>query len=195
MATAISVESLDKVETEIRGAYVQQADGKFLLDPDRFAELKAAGLKTKTKELLDKIKASQPIESRVAELEAEVRQYKLTTPLRKIIAESGVFPDMVDLVLLDTQKRFTLDEETGRIVTLDEHGDPVNITPEAFFKTLYVQQRPRFFKASEAGGSGARTGTKARDIDGKTMTRAAFDRMSQEQQMAFSLGGGQLIDT
>jgi len=194
MAIANTVESLDKVEIEFRGAYVL-TDGKYVLDADRYADLKTQGLKNKTKQLLDRIKETQPIENRVAELEAEVRQYKLTTPLRKIIAESGVFPDMVDLVLLDTQKRFALDEETGRIVTLDEHGDPINISPESFFKTLYMQQRPRFFKASEAGGSGAKSGSKARDIDGKTMTRDAFDRMSQEQKMAFSLGGGELIET
>src|SRR5262245_32045014 len=134
MAVALSVDKLDEVEQSLHGAYIQQLDGRFILDADRYAEIKAEGLKKKNRELLGKVKETQPIENRIAELEAEVSHYKLTTPLRKIIAESGVFPDMVDLVLLDTQKRFKLDD-ADQIVTVDENGDLTGITPESFFQT------------------------------------------------------------
>jgi len=49
------VESLDQVDESIRPAYTE-ADGKFQLDADKYAELKAAGLKKKNGELLGKEK-------------------------------------------------------------------------------------------------------------------------------------------
>lgn len=54
MPVEYQVDSLDSVDESIRGAYVE-TDGKFNFDPDKYADLKAQGLKTKNKELLTKI--------------------------------------------------------------------------------------------------------------------------------------------
>lgn len=191
MAVEIQVESLDKVEEGIRGAYVE-ADGKFTLDPDRYAEIRAQGLKKKNTELLGKVKESQTSDQRIADLEREVRQYKLTTPLREIALKAGVFADSVDLVLLDTAKRFRLDDD-GAIMVLDEHGDPTAITPHRFFEDLYKQQRPRFFEASKAGGSGA-TNDKKSGGSQQTLSRAAFEALPQDERAQFFKGGGRLTD-
>lgn len=56
MAIEFVVESLDQVGEDLKPAYVE-VDGKFQLDADRYAELKAAGLKKKNAELLGKEKA------------------------------------------------------------------------------------------------------------------------------------------
>src|ERR1041385_3689602 len=48
------VDSLDTVDESLRPAYVEN-EGKFNLDPDRYAEVKAQGLKSKNKELLGKL--------------------------------------------------------------------------------------------------------------------------------------------
>lgn len=54
MAIEFIVDSLDKVEESIRGAY-EEVDGKFHFNADKYADIKAQGLKTKNKELLTKI--------------------------------------------------------------------------------------------------------------------------------------------
>lgn len=56
MPIEFQIDSLDKVEEGVRGAYVEAEGGKFTFDPDKYAEIKAAGLKKKTTELLGKVK-------------------------------------------------------------------------------------------------------------------------------------------
>src|SRR5262245_55938674 len=50
------IDSLDAVDEALRGAYVEK-EGKFSLDPDKYAEVspKTQGLKTKNRELLEKL--------------------------------------------------------------------------------------------------------------------------------------------
>jgi len=234
----IVVDSLDSVDEAIRGAYVEN-EGKFNLDPDKYAEVKAQGLKSKNKELLGKLskanetakrfekiadfedddltefqtwrenkdkqpppddKASKGSEelqaqfekalgkekskyaaelatrdSRIDELTRENKHFKLTVPLRDIAVKAGVIADDLDLVLLDTAKRFTLNED-DKIVVLDEDGDPTDITPQKFFETLYREQRPKFYAASGAAGSGAPSSTGSNGAK-RTMRRAEFDKM------------------
>lgn len=223
MPVEFTVDSLDTVDESIRGAYVEN-EGKFNLDPDKYAEVKAQGLKSKNKELLGKLtrandglkkfeklqdfefedddltefqtwrenkdktpppddksgKGSEELQaqfdkalgkekakftteiatrdSRIDELTRENKHFKLTVPLRDIAVKAGVIADDLDLVLLDTAKRFTLSDD-DKIVVLDEDGDPTDITPQKFFDTLYREQRPKFYAASGASGSGAPSGT------------------------------------
>src|ERR1041385_1571773 len=237
MPVEFVVDSIDSVDESIRGAYVEN-EGKFNFDPDKYAEIKAQGLKSKTKELLgkltkandslkrfekftdfeeddltefqtwrenkdktpppdDKAKGSTELqaqfdkarekdkakwdgekttlETQIAELTRENKHFKLTVPLRDIAVKAGVIADDLDLVLLDTAKRFTLNED-DKIVVLDEDGDPTDITPQKFFETLYREQRPKFYAASGASGSGAPSSTVS--TGGKrTMRRAEFDKM------------------
>lgn len=218
----IIVDSLDSVDESIRTAYVEN-EGKFNLDPDKYAEVKAQGLKKKNSDLIGKEKAlkeslkkfekfaefddsdleellelrankdnpatKEPsaadaerlaqleklhkkaldkvsgektaIETKAAELEKELKHYKLTVPIRDAALKAGVLPEDMEVVLyevLGTQKRFALNDE-GKIVGLDADGDPSDITPQKFFETLYKAQRPKFFAASGASGSGAASTT------------------------------------
>jgi hypothetical protein len=238
MPVEIVVDSLDTVDEPLRTAYVEN-EGKFHLDPDRYAEFKAQGLKSKNKELLGKLtkandglkrfekftdfedddltefqtwrenkdkpppaddksgKGSDELQAqfdkalgkekakfateiatrdtRIDELTRENKHFKLTVPLRDIAVKAGVIADDLDLVLLDTAKRFTLNED-DKIVVLDEDGDPTDITPQKFFETLYREQRPKFYAASGASGSGAPSSTSS--SGGKrTMRRAEYDKM------------------
>src|SRR5689334_2255563 len=54
MPVEFVVDSIDSVDESIRGAYVEN-EGKFNFDPDKYAEIKAQGLKSKNKELLGKL--------------------------------------------------------------------------------------------------------------------------------------------
>src|ERR1051326_8857509 len=238
MPVEFTVDSLDTVEESLRPAYVEN-EGKFNLDPDKYAEVKAQGLKSKNKELLGKLtkandglkrfekiadfedddltefqtwrenKDKQPppddkagkgstelqaqfekarekdkakwdgeksaLETRISDLTRENRNFKLTVPLRDIAVKAGVIADDLDLVLLDTAKRFTLNED-DKIVLLDEDGDPTDITPQKFFETLYREQRQKFYAASGAAGSGAPSSTGS--TGGKrTMRRSEFEKL------------------
>ena len=62
------VETLEGLDDSLKGAYVEK-DGKFTLDPDKYAEVKAAGLKSKNKELLGKLKDKDSKLGKYAKLE------------------------------------------------------------------------------------------------------------------------------
>jgi hypothetical protein len=194
MAVAFQIDSLDKVEEGIRGAYVE-ADGKFTLDPDRYAEIRSQGLKKKNSELLGKLKSTQTAEDRIRELESEVRQYKLTNPLREMLGKAGVMSDRADVALMIAQKYFRLDDD-GRLVVLDEYGDETDISPERFVNVIFKEKRPFLYEASKTGGSGATpSGSRSSgDRGGRTISRAAFDAMGPDQRMAFVQGGGKVND-
>jgi hypothetical protein len=135
------------------------------------------------------------LETKLTDLDKQVKHYKLTVPLRDIAAKAGVIAEDMDLVLLDTAKRFALNED-GDIVVLDEDGDPTDITPQKFFETLYREQRPKFYAASGAAGSGAPSGTSRGGV--KTMTISEFDKLPLPSQASYAAevrqGKAKLID-
>lgn len=253
------VDSLDTVDESIRGAYVEN-EGKFNFDADKYAELKAQGLKNKNSQLIQKLKDKDAglkrfekfaeledddlnellelreaknnppppdptkgkgndelqanfdralkkaqdkfnvdkttLETQIADLTKQNKHFKLTVPLRDTALKAGVIADDLDLVLLDTSKRFALDED-DEIVVLDEHGDPTDITPQKFFESLYKEMRPKFYAASGAGGSGAPVSTGG-GAAGRSMRMADFQKLSSAQQQAFmadiKAGKAKLID-
>lgn len=119
----------------------------------------------------------------------ELQHYKLTVPLRDIAAKAGVGTNNLDLMVLDTAKRFKLDE-TGKIIVLDDDGDDAGITPKDFFEKLYKAQRPNLYDATGAGGSGAKPDTTAGKTSAKTITRAAESQMTPQEKAAFYRDGG-----
>lgn len=255
MAIEITVDSLDSVDESLRGVYVE-ADGQYMLDPDKYAEHKALGLKKKNSELIGKEKQlkaelakfekfkdldldaleeffeareqgqqdngkgkpdgeqspdlrrlNKQIEKLQGQLKqneatwqmereqmvAELRHYKLTVPLKEIALKAGVLPDDVDLALLETAKRFRLQDD-GRILVVDEDGDPTTDTPERFFKEVYRDMRPKFYAATGAGGSGAAPGAKGGTGGNKTMKRTAFDALNAIQRAKAIKDGVQIVD-
>ena len=82
-------------------------------DDERIAQLEKLH-----KKALDKLSGEKTAtETRATELERENRYYKLTVPIRDVALKAGVIADDLGLVLLDTAKRFTLNDE-GKIVVL-----------------------------------------------------------------------------
>src|SRR5262249_46914478 len=156
-------------------------------------ELKAAGLKAKNRELLGKVRQTKTSEERIADLETELKHFKLTTPLREMALKAGIFPERVDMALLELEKRFALNDD-GEIVTLDERGNATDIKPQKFLSDLYVHQRPWLYAASSGGGSGAQNHRSGSSSNSNTMTRDAFEKLSPQQKMEFSKGGGVLTD-
>jgi hypothetical protein len=125
--------------------------------------------------------------------QAQLKHFRLTVPLRDIAIKAGVIADDLDLVMLDVQSRFSLDDN-GKIVVLDDDGDPTDVTPQKFFETLYKQHRPKFYKASDAGGSGAQNDKTGSAGKAKTVTRTQFEALSQAERMKASKEGVQVVD-
>lgn len=120
-------------------------------------------------------------DDRIVELERDLKHYKLTVPLRDIAAKAGVVPGDLDLVMLDVQSRFKLNDD-GKIVLLDDDGDVTETTPQRFFETLYKEQRPKFYAASNAGGSGAQNGTKGNS----GVSNAELLKLSPTEQLKYA---------
>lgn len=248
MPIEYQIDSLDKVDEGIRGAYVE-TDGKFNFDPDKYAEIKAAGLKKKTTELLGKVKqkddelakfgkfktltealadaeddeigqvlehwnkrgengkgkgdpdAAKQLEMKdklhakelkkrddeigttkgdLQKAQAELREFKLWTPLRDVFVKVGGDPSDWEVVRLElaSQRRFDFDED-GKIVVMED-GTPSTVTPEKFFKDVYSDQRPKFYKATSAGGSGAPNNTKGK------MSGVDLLKMSPTEQLNYA---------
>lgn len=142
------------------------------LTADEKAELERIHGKT-----VEKLKSeSTQLSEKLKAYESELKKYKLTDPIRAIAVSEkvGMFAEDFDLAWTEIGSRFKLIEEDGkkpRIVVLDEDGDATDIKIEDFFTKLYKQQRPKFFKASDKGGSGAPSnnnggGGKANDLSG-----------------------------
>lgn len=256
------VDSLDQVGDELKGAYVE-ADGKFNFDADKYAEIKAAGLKKKNNELLGKLKTNEgelakfgkfkPIVEALADVDdddiphvieawqkrsqqdtkgkggddstklkeqlekahakalkqrddelgltktelqkahARLRDYELWTPLREVFIKAGGEPTDWEIVRLElgNQQRFGFDDDSKIVVM--EDGYPSTVTPEHFFKVLYSDQRPKFYKATVAAGSGAQNNTRANG-NNKTMTRSTFEALDQSGRMKAAKDGIQVVD-
>lgn len=108
--------------------------------------------------------------------QAQLKKFKLTDPIRAIATSEdvGMFPEDFDLAWTEIGNRFKQLEEEGKkskIIVLDEDGDDTDITVKDFFTKLYSQQRPKFFKASDSGGSGAAHSNKGRASNGHVIKR------------------------
>lgn len=165
------------------------------LTADEKAELERIHGKT-----VEKLKSeSTQLAERLKSYESELKKYRLTEPIRAIATSEkvGMFPEDFDLAWTEIGSRFKWVEEEGkkaRIVVLDEDGDATDIKPEDFFTKLYKQQRPKFFKASDKGGSGAPSNNNGGGGSGKTLTRSAFNGLSPADQVKFFRDGGRLAE-
>lgn len=262
MGIEFQVESLDKVGEDIRGVYVE-AEGKFNFDPDKYAELKAAGLKKKTTELLGKVKEKETelakygkfkslaealaesdeeeigqvlehwqkrgengkggkpdpktdealqlkeklhakeLKKRDDELttlrtdhqkaQAELKDFKLWTPLRDVAIKAGLDPADWEVARLELNYlgRFGFDED-GKVVVIED-GAPSTVTPEKFFKDVYSDMRPKFYKANGVSGSGAQNQNKG-GAGGKTVKRSDWNGLSPAEQDKKISEGYQIVD-
>lgn len=138
------------------------------------------------------------VNEKLKSYESELKRFKLVDPIRAVaISEKvGMFPEDFDLAWSEIGRRFQLVEEEGkkpRIVVLDDDGDPTDTKVEDFFTKLYRQQRPKFFKGSGAGGSGAQPNNGSGGGDKKTMSRDQFEALSQAERMAVAKQGIKVV--
>lgn len=217
MPIDFEVTDINGVDEEVRPAYVEK-DGKFILDPDRYHEIKVAPLLKKNAELLNEKKQLQAStrtleeknksglgdiekqlqerDQRIKELENENREFAIWTPVRTLALKHGVMADRVDAVmtLLRAQSRF--DMENRDLVFKDRNGYPTTVKPDRAFEVYLREELPWAFEASKAAGSGAQNGGRTPGM--RTVDRATFDSWTNAQRDAFmadvAKGNGRLID-
>lgn len=115
-----------------------------------------------------------PFKSKAEELQQKLDNQTIDNERRRAIAKSGIFPDLVDDALEISRKHFALKD--GKVVILDEDGDPTGMTAEKFYATKFKEMRPRFYQGSGASGSGAAGSAKG---GGDTSKMSSTDKISQ----------------
>lgn len=214
MPIEFEVTDLNSVEEEIRSAYVEK-EGKFILDVDRYHEMKAEPLLKKNKQLLDekkklaeekqrleKVKGSAETDiervsaekdHKIAELEGRLRESSIWMPVRDLALKHGVLPERLEdfIVLLRAGKRFDLDAD-GNLIYRDKHGDETATKPERAFEYWLKDEKPWYFAASQNGGSGSKPGAKGGGS--KVMPRDAFNSLSDADKEARISQGYMIVD-
>lgn len=178
------------------------------IDPERARAAQKKLDELDEKQLMDKGEFDRLMEKRQKEWEAKevdfqrqlsdrdsrLDTYELINPVRDAALKAGVLPEDIEDVLKITSHRFKLDEKR-KPVLLDKDGDVSSLSVEQFWGEEFKLQKPKFYGASGAGGSGAPAGGSSGGGGGaKTVKRADFEKMSPTEQMAHSKGGGTVVD-
>jgi len=217
MPIEIEITDINTVDEEIRPAYVEK-DGKFSLDVERFAEIKAQAVSRQNKKLLEEkrelMNAAKSAEEKtksglgdiekqlqerdreITGLKSQVREYSIWTPVKDLALKHGVMPDRVNafMTLLRTGERF--DMEDGKLVFKDRGGYATTISPQRAFEVYLREEEPWAFEASKAAGSGAQNGGRTPGM--RTVDRATFNTWTDAQRNSFmadvAKGQGRIID-
>src|SRR5262245_1103645 len=213
MAIDFEVAELDKVEEAIRTAYVEK-EGKFVLDPDKYYEVKAEALLKKNRELIEDKKRltdeKKTLEEkgrsglgdverqlaekdkRITELEKDNREHAIWSPVKGLAIKHGVLGDRLEAVmtLLRADQRFDLEDR--KLVYKDKNGYVTGITPERAFEVYLREELPWAFSASNAAGSGAQNGNKA--AGARTISRESFDAMPHDEKWKAVREGARIVD-
>lgn len=213
MAIEFEVASLDSVDEEVRPAYVEK-DGKFILDPDRYHEIKAAPLLKKNQELLnekkklaaetrtleeksktglsDIEKQLQDRDREIGTLKSQVREHSIWGPVKDLALKHGVMPDRINafMTLLRTAERFDL--EDNKLVFKDKNGYPSTIKPERAFEVYLREEEPWAFEASKAAGSGAKNDNKASGA--RTYSKESFEALPHDERWKVIREGARIVE-
>lgn len=108
--------------------------------------------------------ARQAIETERDAARRELRTLRLDGKLREAALAAGVRKTAIEDLLEVTRRHFDLDDK-GRVVVLDDDGDPSSKTMERFFETL-KDGKPWFFEGAPGAGTGARPGAGSAGVGG-----------------------------
>jgi hypothetical protein len=119
-------------------------------------KLKSEG---KIDEILNKWKADQEKreldwKAQLSAAHAELDTFKVDAHLRKAAEKGGIIPDLIDDVVELVKKR-TQRTDKGELLILDPQGIPLDVSLDGYFTTVFKEQKPYYYAASGAGGSGA----------------------------------------
>lgn len=158
-------------------AWIEAGKPKGGSKPEEIDALKTQIAKTFEKQIAKISGEKGEVAKQLEAASKEIRHFKLAVPVRDAALKAGVLADDIDLVMMDTAKNFGLDDD-GKVVVLDADGDPTETSLKEFFEKLYKQQRPKFYAATGAGGSGA-----GHNTSGGAGGRADLSRLSPSERL------------
>lgn len=90
----------------------------------------------------------------ITSLRGRINTFLLDNKIAQAALEAGVRKKLIPHVVRNTKDLFRLDKSEN-IEVLDDRGNPISVTVEAFFKDKYVQEFPEYYEPTGSGGSGA----------------------------------------
>lgn len=166
-------------ERDANAAYkkLKKALGSDDVDPDEIAQLvkaaRTAGgekgtkgrkdadeevdrlLQKREKEVRDEL---APEIGKVKTLEAQVRSLTIGTTVRTAAAKAGIFKTALDDAEALSSKY--LDVKDGKVIVLDDDGDPTGTSVEKFFASKFKELKPHLYEGTGSSGSDAEKSTK-----------------------------------
>lgn len=104
-------------------------------------------------------------EARATDAETKLRNRDMDAVTRAAFLKAKGLAESVDDAVELSRKHFDLRD--GKVVVLDEDGDPTSMSPEKFFATTFKEKKAYLYQGTGASGSGA-TGSTSKTGTGKT---------------------------
>lgn len=130
---------------------------------------------------------------------SQLLQERTRADLKAELAKAGVVPEGLDMLATFAASRIQFhDDGTPKVLSPDgkpmigsgaDHGATIADLAAELAKSM-----PYLVKDGGTGGSGKQPGTNGGTPGQKTVTRSAFDAMSQAERAAHSKSGGKVID-
>lgn len=146
-----------------------QLDALKDVDPEEYRKMKAEATQRETERLKSEGKFDElfkkwqdqkatdekVFKDQIAALNSKIDSYEIDGQLREAMIKGGVvkeaIPDLVQLHRSRVKKT-----EKGTLLVLDAvGGEPLDVSLEGFYSTVYKDQMPLYYNATGAGGSGA----------------------------------------
>ena len=103
----------------------------------------------------EKAKSDAAFKAEIEKRDARIRTFLLDDKIKAAALEAGVRKKLLDHVVKVTKENFRLDQNE-KVEVLDETGNPISVSIEAFFKDKYVADFPEYYEGTDMnGGSGA----------------------------------------
>ena len=99
----------------------------------------------------------EPMEKELDTARAELRRLRVDEKVKAAALAAGVRKEAVDDALAVTRSRFDLDEG-GKVIVLDEDGDPSAVPMDRFWSEKFREAKPWFYEGTAGSGTGAQRG-------------------------------------
>ena len=156
-------EKLSAYESRFRGKTIEEIEA--IITSAEQAETETARKEGNLDKVIERFKTTeqQLKDAHKAEkdqLISQLNKFKIDDRLRKAALDGGVIREIADDVVDLIRKRTQLTEGDQLVILDKEGGDPLSVSVEKFFADVFKQERPHYYEASGAGGSGASNGGK-----------------------------------
>jgi uncharacterized coiled-coil protein SlyX len=156
-------EKLAGYESRFRGKTIEEIEA--ILAATEQKETEAAAQTGNLDKVIERFKTNetQLRESHKAELDKltlQLNKFRVDAKLHKAALDGGVIKEIADDVVDLIRSRVQLTDGDQLVILDKPNGDPMSVSVEKFFSDVFKNERPHYYEASGAGGSGASNGGK-----------------------------------